>query len=324
MSTRPFFSIRLVAIALVIGGCASKTPRAKQPAPSLPAPKGALGEIDRMFLDAYAASAAAAREAPHPVVIVSGSSLVLHLPGQEEQSVRVIPDIYDALKAVSHFGFAAYLRLRGAGTGPLTLEATRAVEALLDREPAARRHLAEFGLTPAQVSRQHGILQATTDLIREALSQGDLSPTRLQDYARDMGPLFLENAREAGCAQIEGTHRQMLEWRARHPREDWNRLVVVIRGVHQARYRNAATGYFHWLIGGEAPAWSYPGESERVIYEELQFGGRQALDLLATIVVDADAGDAFFGDEWRLSEDVLSDGASTCVAKLPQAERWSK
>jgi hypothetical protein len=44
-------------------------------------------------------------------------------------------------------------------------------------------------------------------------------------------------------------------------------------------------------------------------------------DEFATILVDADASQAFFGDAWRLSEDVLSDGAAECIKKLPEEDR---
>ncbi len=35
---------------------------------------------------------------------------------------------------------------------------------------------------------------------------------------------------------------------------------------------------------------------------------RDHLDLMATTFVDGDASEAFFGDRWRMSRDVLADG----------------
>ena len=98
--------------------------------------------------------------------------------------------------------------------------------------------------------------------------------------------------------------------------EEWERLLVVNRGSHQARYRNAATQYFEAILGGNHPSWSYQGESDRVVYAEALRPTHDSLDLLATIVIDAEASRAFFGDQWRLSEDVLSDGAARCIADI--------
>ena len=144
--------------------------------------------------------------------------------------------------------------------------------------------------------------------------------------------MLLENTRDAGCAQVLSTHRQMLAWKAANPSQDWSALVVVNRSAHQARYRNAATQYFAWLLGGTAPSWNYPGESLDVIYAEDIFpppgttptGTDLSMQVFSTITLDAAASRAFFGDEWRLSEDVLSDGAALCVAQLPPAERWRR
>jgi len=46
-----------------------------------------------------------------------------------------------------------------------------------------------------------------------------------------------------------------------------------------------------------------------------------ASDELGTILVDADASNAFLGNPWRLSEDILSDGAAACIKELPAADR---
>jgi hypothetical protein len=43
--------------------------------------------------------------------------------------------------------------------------------------------------------------------------------------------------------------------------------------------------------------------------------------MLASILIDADASTAFFGNKWRLSEDLLSDGAARCIARLPKGDQ---
>ena len=136
-----------------------------------------------------------------------------------------------------------------------------------------------------------------------------------------MGPLMLQNAWDAGCEQIKTTHAQMMEWKKQLTQEDWTNLKVVNVARHQARYRNAATQYFHWLFGDDGPGWGYPGESMRVIFAETLGKDGTSIDELTTVEIDADASEAFFKNRWRMSEDILSNGAAACVAKLPEKDR---
>ena len=78
---------------------------------------------------------------------------------------------------------------------------------------------------------------------------------QLNAFPPSVGPLLLENTRDAGCARVLSTHQQMLGWKLAYPSVDRASLVVVNRSAHQARFRNAATLYFAWLIGDRAPAW---------------------------------------------------------------------
>ena len=41
------------------------------------------------------------------------------------------------------------------------------------------------------------------------------------------------------------------------------------------------------------------------------------------VLVDFEASREFFGDEWRMSEDILSNGAAKCIASLPSSDRDS-
>lgn len=307
-----------------------------------PAPCGALGALDKFFTDAYEAAQDYTKAHHQPVVVVAGSGLVLVREREKDIPARVIPDLYHALKAVTHFPLAIYLTVDREAGGPLSSATRGTLEAFLKQEPAARADLSRFNLSPTQVTRQHRILDTAARFIRETVGAGSVARERLNAFARSIGPLLLENTREAGCAQVLSTHRQMVAWKAAYPSVDWASLVVVNRGAHQARFRNAATLYFAWLIGDRAPAWNYPGESLNVVYAEDIFlpvapppnykppalirpaGTPRAMDVFTSVTLDAAASRAFFGDAWRLSEDVLSDGAAQCVAGLPRSERWRK
>lgn len=287
-----------------------------------PVPSGPLGDVDQLFMDSYFSRRSTVIGLTSPFVLVSGSDLTLHRQGGTENA-RVIPNVYHALKDVAHVPFAIYLQLSSvAGVeSDLTEEQLNEMTLFRTRIEAARSALSTGDFTPTQLSRQKQILDASDAIVSATLRDKRVDRASLSSFAKNMGPLMRLNAWEAAYVQIQGTHSQMMKWKKTMTADEWERLVVVNRGGHQARYRNAATQYFHWLLGGDSPSWSYPGESMRVIYAESLGPQEDSSDELGTIIVDADASTAFFGDPWRLSEDVLSDGAAACIKQLSDADR---
>jgi hypothetical protein len=186
---------------------------------------------------------------------------------------------------------------------------------------AAQHSLASGGYTSEEIPRQQQILDESQRMVSNTLDQKRIDAAILTAYTQRMGPLMLLNAYDAGCLQVKGTHAQMMKWKGTLSSSEWNNLMVVNRARHQARYRNAATQYFHWLLGDKGPSWSYPGESMRVIYAESLGPNEDASDEFATVLIDEGASTAFFDNPWRLSEDILSDGAEECIRKLPDADR---
>ena len=72
---------------------------------------------------------------------------------------------------------------------------------------------------------------------------------------------------------------------------------------------NILTQYFAKALNEPNHNLGYPLESRRLIYAEFIPQDRDHLDLMATTFIDGDASEAFFGDRWRMSRDVLADGA---------------
>lgn len=316
------------AFALVLSIACASGNRAAQPAvapaapatvavaPTLPAPGGVLGELDQLFLDAYA-SRRAAWAAHGPVVYVLGSNLELHRAGQAPLRGLGIPAPYHALKSVAHLPFAVYLLLSPHANGAaLPASVVRTMPTFRPRITAARTALDTWGFTPEQVRRQVTLLDRVDAFLAERIRTATVSGSELDAFAKELGPLAMLNAAEAGCKQVQTTHEQMLKWRAMMTPAEWSSLLVVNRGSHQARYRNAAIQYFAWLLNDPAPPWFYPGESLRVIYVESVRANERSVDIAATIDIDAEASAKFFGDKWRLSEDILSNGAASCVKGL--------
>jgi hypothetical protein len=327
------------ALCILLAGCRSSAVKAFVPArtaspvtasqtnPSSPSgppliPAGPLGDLDQLFIDSYMSTRSQTIEKAPPFVVVSGNNLILHRNGQKD-SVRVIPDLYHALKDIAHLPFTVYLQLSPPANvpTPLTEAQTIQLQKLLMRIEAVQRVLATGGYNSNEMGRQTEILETSNAIVSSALKTKRVDRPSLDSFAHRMGPLMLLNANDAGCIQIQGTHAQMMKWKEPLSAYEWQHLTVVNRARHQARYRNAATQYFHWLLNDSSTSWSYPGESMRVIYAESLAPKEEAQDELGTVVIDAQVSTAFFDDPWRLSEDILSNGADECIKKLPDADR---
>jgi hypothetical protein len=299
------------------------------PAPAPPAPThqmpvippGPLGEVDRSFVNSYTAREDLVLAHQPPYVVVSGSELILHQHNSTTR-VRVIPNSYHALKDIAHIPFTVYLLLSPVERNLVTLDAQMpALTRLSACVDAALSTVTPEFFSADQLDRQRTILRTSAEFIKATLQSKTVRRDDLLSFARKMGPLMLQNADQAGCAQIQGTHAQMMKWKEQMTQDEWSNLMVVNLARHQARYRNAATQYFHWLIGDNGTPWSYPGESMRVIFAESLGPSDKASNELAIVEIDADASEAFFGNPWRLSEDILSDGADRCIRALPVEDR---
>jgi hypothetical protein len=308
----------LVLFSLIV---LSSTCRAQAGPPQIP--PGPLGDFDTKFLEVYTARIRAIEQTHPTYVEISGSNLILHRHGQGAESAKILPDIYHALKDVAHVPFTTYLALIPL-TAPnhiLTAEEISQLQDLSAKIVAARNALDTGHFDANQLVRQQEMIDRSLELLRDSIQQKKIDHSTLGNYVLTMSPLIRQNADEAGCDQIHEMHIQMMRWKLVMTQDEWSNLIAVNRSSHQPRYRNVATQYFAWLFNIPSPAWAYPGESERLIYEESLPRGLDTADLLISILIDADASSAFFGNRWRLSEDVLSDGAARCVAQLPDQDR---
>lgn len=290
-----------------------------------PIPPGALGDVDTVFLDEYAARIHAITKV-HPLYIeVSGNNLILHRNGQEE-SKPVIPDIYHALKDVSHVPFLLYLRLSPLSSKEQLSETEIAgLKTLSAQVSAARDALSTGGFNAVQMKRQQRIMDSSLTLLHTTMEAKRIRRTTLEGFTHAMAPLLLADVDDAACDAVQGMHAQMMQWKSSMTAEEWKRITVINPGMFQPRYRSLGTQYFGWLFPAPAPAWAYPGENERVIYSEFLHPHRDSAALLASILIDADTATAFFGNRWKLSEDLLGDSAARCIVRLPKRDRiWHR
>jgi len=278
----------------------------------------ALVNLNKLFLDGYKTRQASVKTNISPLIVASFSTLTLSWHGVAETN-RCIPDIYHALKAVAHVPFGIFLRVdpyAKAGDVKIPASVVQALEAYKAQVEAAGASLPEAGFSEIQIVRQKRILGASLAYLTNLIATGTASRSQLMSFARSVGSLMLENANDAAAAQLDMTHAVVMKWKERIPPEEWKRLVVVVPGFQMPRRMNILTQYFARLLGEPSHNLGYPLESRRLIYAEFISKDRDYLDLMATTFIDGDASEAFFGDRWRMSRDVLADGAQDRLKKL--------
>jgi hypothetical protein len=264
-----------------------------------------LTALNQGFRAAYAQAKADALAGSGPVLVVSGDRLRLFRNGLQVSEAPLRPGLYHRLKAVDHVPLALQL-LFGA---PERKPTPARVAELRTLALAARDGLKPL-FPPADLARQERILDRSLQLLDDALRPGGIPEERLAAFARDLGPPLLANAEAAAGLELAELDRATALLGKGLSARDWNGLKVVIIGSHMAREGEVSQQYFCRLLGE-------PGEGARIIYAEGLWQDKDALDLLATHLVDLGAGKAFFGDPMRMHRDILADGARKWLDNHP-------
>ena len=277
-----------------------------------------LVSLNKLFLDGYKERRETVKTNTSPLIVANFSSLTLHWNGVAETNSSV-PDIYHALKAVAHVPLGIYLRVdpwsKGAG-GSIPDAVLQGLKAYQDQIDLAENSLSQAGFSQSQLERQERVLGACKAYLTKVIGTTRSPRKELLSFTRALGPLMLENANEAASAQLDMTHAVVMKWKKRIPPAEWKRLVVVVPALQMPRRMNIMTQYFAKVLGEPSHNLGYPLESRRLIYAEFILNGRDPLDLMATTFVDRDASEAFFGDRWRMSRDLLADGAKEYLKRL--------
>jgi hypothetical protein len=159
-----------------------------------PIPPGPLGDLDQLFIDSYTSSRSELVQTAPPFIVVSGSNLVLHRNGQKD-SVRVILDLYHALKDIAHVPFTVYLQLAplAESGAPLTDAKAIPLRTLLTRIDAAQKILATGGYTADEITRQTEILNESQAIVSSTLKNNRADRSTLIAFTHQMGLLMLLN-----------------------------------------------------------------------------------------------------------------------------------
>jgi hypothetical protein len=172
-------------------------------------------------------------------------------------------------------------------------------------ESLPRRHF-----TLAQLQRQKMIFNGGFELLQAALGTGQASAATLRTFTRNISPMLLENVADATALEMRELYVTTAAWKKQLTPAEWNALHVVMIGPHMPRDQECSIQFFERLFRDH-------DEGRRIIYAEALWNEKDALNLLATHIVDESAGAAFFGDPMRMHRDLLSDAAKAYLDAHP-------
>ncbi|MEN0073241.1 MAG: hypothetical protein AAGC69_02600 [Paracraurococcus sp.] len=287
---------------------------------TVPARADALGELSGSFREAYQGAVAqglAGLRASVPVLVNRFEQIALYRPGVEAPEIFAMELAqYRQASAVAHAAATLAVRLQPDGPGPL--DATR--RAFLTRFEAqlraAEAELAEQpGLSEEVRQLQGDMLAETRRTTQRILQRGAVEPGLLEALGTRMRAGIGRNLEWAARTQLEQFRAQAERWKAAYPDLAWDRAVVVVIGVHQARNGNLQRQFFDWLLHDT------PERQDRVVFAETpvpppplgEARPDDALGVLARVMIDKDLARIVLGDPQGLQSDVLAPAAAALI-----------
>jgi len=295
----PFRGPILAVLVFLIS--AAGVPAQTMPVPVGPVQSPALTALNNAFRAAYADAKGRVLASSGPTLIVDGDNFAL-VRDDRRVEANVGAPIYDPVKTIAHIPLAIYVTLT-PGDGAVDDDRLKTLAGLRELIPPAEASLETLKLPAATLARQKQIVAASLAFLDDVAGKRKFARSVLLAFTRGIVPLVMENVTEATRAQLDATHAQVSAWRRDLSPQEWNQLHVLIVGPHMPREDLVVTQYFLRLL-------HEPREGRRVVYAESLWAEPQALDLLATHLLDGSVGEAFFGDYMRMHRDLLGDAAS--------------
>jgi len=273
-----------------------------------------LVTLNNAFRGEYSRAKTEALSRVGPLIIVEGAKAVLVRNGKRTES-EIQQPVYQALKAIAHIPFAVFLMFDQSDFGPLTDERITELRDYRKLIVDARSSLGDRGFSETQLQRQQKIIDDSLAFLDAAIENRQVQKTELDEFARQMAPVLLENVDEAARVELDALHSNVTEWRHRMTPDEWKALHVVVMVAHMPRDEELTVQYFQRLFDD-------PIEGHRIICAEGLWEEPRALELLATHLIDGAAGVAFFGEYMRMHRDLLADAARAYIQNtLLKSER---
>lgn len=308
--------LRLVAVFLLSlsGLITARQVAAEINAPTPQTQTDPLVTLNNAFRGEYSRAKSEALSRVGPLIIVEGAKAVLVRNGKRTES-EIQPPVYQALKAIAHIPFAVFLMFDQSDFGPLTDERITELRDYRKLIVDAKSSLGDRGFSETQLQRQQKIIDDSLLFLDAAIENRQVQKTELDEFARQMAPVLLENVDEAARVELDALHSNVTEWRHRMTPDEWKALHVVVMVAHMPRDEELTVQYFQRLFDD-------PIEGHRIICAEGLWEEPRALELLATHLIDGAAGVAFFGEYMRMHRDLLADAARAYIQNtLLKSER---
>lgn len=277
---------------------------------------GSLGEANHRFHSEYERAMERTKVrlgTEFPVILIVDGKLVTHWRGTREETT-LIPAVYHKLKAVAHQVVSTYMR----GERLKEKELSRSDRAaLLEQHAILENSLDELqgpGFEEICVPETKLLLQASLDLLYQALSAGRISTEMLKEWARSVGPSLRQITERPAAAVLDKLHAHMESLRPRFSCEEWQDLHVVVTGSRQARAGEVTYQYFSRLFG-ECPGVGASKE-DKIIFVEGSPTEEQMLSAVAQHLMNGELGEAFYSDRFALQRDVLAEAAASHLDRL--------
>ena len=264
-----------------------------------------LVTLNNAFRGEYSRAKTEAVSKVGPLIIVEGSHMVL-VRNAKRTEAQIQPPNYQSLKAVAHIPFAVFLMFDQSDFGELTEERVAELRNYRKLIVNAQSSLGDTGFSDSQLQRQKKIIDDSLAFLDAAIENRQVQKTALDEFAKQMTPVLLENVDEAARAELDALHSHVTEWRHQITPDEWKALHVVVMGAHMPRDEEITMQYFERLL-------DEPVEGRRIIFAEGLWEEPRALDLLGTHLVDGSTGAAFFGEFMRMHRDLLSDAARVYI-----------
>ena len=234
-----------------------------------------------------------------PLLIRLGDDAI-GLRGAERRQVRVLSERYHALKSLCHAPIAIYLRLSAARGGALAGPDVRALADLA----------AELRAFDTPEAPMRALRTASIDFLDTVCALGHTDHDRLAAFERQTRDPLRACIDLAARDELETLHRHVQTFTATFTKQDWRAFRVVICASHQPRYRQSAKQYFKRLLH------EHEGIEGQVLYGENCRSEADALQLVATHLLDRELAEFFLDSPLDLQQDVLGDAAERVVEDI--------
>lgn len=266
-----------------------------------------LAAINGEFRSTYARVRADAVAKTRPIILFDGEKFTL-IRGEQRETSTPVPATYHRLKAAAHFPFMIFLEFHGGDAAPRSETDVTRWQTWLALTEAAESPEANAGLTAEQQASQLEILKLGRSFLAVAVKNRTATRDTLQEFCRAGAPLLERHLTWAAEIELDHYRGQLDAWRRKLSEDEWRQLRVVVMGSQMPR-RN------HRVVQLAAAMLGVSGEGERIVYAEAIYEEPRALSLLGTHLIDGAAGEAFFGDAARLSQDLLAPATAEYVRR---------